>query len=409
MRGVQEQPGSPLTGRYLVKNPVWTVYLRGCDAILDAVVGRRSTAQLLTGNARRVLLAVGGHIGDAVIATATLSLLKREQPQLEVGIVTASWAGPVFDNHPDVSRLHVVDHWKLDRSRRPLGAKIIRHRQTLATALPEIRSAGYDVAIDFYAYYPNMAWLLWRAGIPIRVGYRSGGYGALYTHAVGWRETADHTAVQHARLVSVVFPTIDASHATRCSLAPVPHEAAQRADVLLQQLGLSHGEYAVVHMGVGSSLREWPKPKWREVVRVLMASGVRVVLTGAGAEQVREADDVARDHGCVNLAGRLRWHEFVYVIAKARVVVAPETVAGHVAAAVGTPCVSLYTGMGNIDHWRPLSDRCSVLTHAVPCAPCYRRRGCATMDCIRGIEADDVIGAVMVGAKDLIAVPRGDA
>jgi len=106
------------------------------------------------------------------------------------------------------------------------------------------------------------------------------------------------------------------------------------------------------------------------------------------------------------------------VISRARVVIAPETVAGHVAAAVGTPCVSLYTGMGNVDHWRPLSSDCSLLMHEMPCSPCYRRRGCDTMDCIRGITADEVISAVMgehprgrtaSDAPNLISLHRGSA
>src|SRR4030095_3015555 len=139
----------------------------------------------------RVLLAVGGHIGDAVISTATLSLLKREHPDVDIGIVAASWAAPVFGGHPDVARLHLLDHWKFDRSSRPLASKVARHRRTLATALREIRSARYDAAVDLYAYYPNMAWLMWRAGIPVRVGYRSGGYGPLYTHFLEVASTHD--------------------------------------------------------------------------------------------------------------------------------------------------------------------------------------------------------------------------
>jgi len=371
-----------------------------------------------SGTPRRVLLAVGGHIGDAVISTATLSLLKREHPEIEIGVVAASWAAPIFDGHPDVSRVHVLDHWKFDRSSRPLATKIAVHRRTLASALPEIRSARYEAAIDLYAYYPNMAWLMWRAGIPVRVGYRSGGYGPLYSHPVEWATTKDHTAVQQARLVAIVFPSIDPTRANRYVLPPVPRDVAQQTDEMLHDLGLSGGDFAVMHMGVGSKLREWPRDKWREVARALTSSGVPLVLTGAGPVEIRDAGELAHEFGCTNLAGRLSWTSFVHVTSKARVVIAPETVAGHVAAAVGTPCVSLYTGMGNVDHWRPLSSNCSLLIHEVPCSPCYRRRGCDTMDCIRGITADEVISALMrehprrrtaSDTPDLISLHRGTA
>jgi ADP-heptose:LPS heptosyltransferase len=217
---------------------------------------------------------------------------------------------------------------------------------------------------------------------------------------VEWASTHDHTAVQQARLAALALPSVDPRHATRYVLAPVPTDVARHADVMLSELGLVEGTFAVVHMGVGSALREWPREKWRALTRALSDRGLRVALTGAGADQVRDAEEVARGGEYVNLAGRLRWHEFVHVIAKARVVIAPETVAGHVAAAVGTPFVALYTGMGETDHWRPLSSRGEMLMNAVPCAPCHRRRGCATMDCIRGIGVDDVVSAAMRVSED---------
>jgi ADP-heptose:LPS heptosyltransferase len=198
----------------------------------------------------------------------------------------------------------------------------------------------------------------------------------------------------------------------------VRRDVVQQTDEMLHSLGLSGGEFAVVHMGVGSALREWPREKWREVARALTSSGVPLVLTGAGPGEIRDAEELAHEFACTNLAGRLSWTSFVHVISKARVVIAPETVAGHVAAAVGTPCVSLYTGMGNVDHWRPLSSDCSLLMNEVPCSPCHRRRGCDTMDCIRGITADKVISAAMreharsrttSEGLDLISLHRGTA
>ena len=57
---------TPLRGRYLVRNPVWNLYLRGCDALLGALVG--SGPRAAPPPPRRLLLAVGGQIGDAVIA-----------------------------------------------------------------------------------------------------------------------------------------------------------------------------------------------------------------------------------------------------------------------------------------------------------------------------------------------------
>ena len=387
---IGSSPTSPLRGRYLVRNRGWNAYLRACDAVLGAFVSR-AVARPFDRAPERLLLAIGGQLGDAVIATAALAAVKRGLPRTKIGIVTGSWSVPVFDGNPDVRWVHTVDHWKLDRSGRSVGSKVIRHRQMAATAVREIRARQYDAAIDLYAYYPNMAWLLWRAGIPVRAGYRSGGYGPLYTHAFDWSNGDEHTAQQHVRLVRSLFGTEVPAEVARYALPPVMLDVAQRAEAVLRGLGVVPGAYALVHMGAGTTRKEWPRWKWREIVESLTQSGTNVLLTGTGGTQARAARELAVVPGCFDAVDRFTWSELVYAVSKARFVAAVDTVVGHVAAAVDVPCVSLMTGMSNPAHWRPLGSSCVAITHHVPCAPCYRSRGCATMDCIRGITTEQVL------------------
>jgi ADP-heptose:LPS heptosyltransferase len=66
----------------------------------------------------------------------------------------------------------------------------------------------------------------------------------------------------------------------------------------------------------------------------------------------------------------------------------------HVAAAQRRPCIAIMTGVDDPARWRPLGDHTTVLTDRVPCAPCYRSRGCAAMSCIRGVSTTAVLDAV---------------
>jgi ADP-heptose:LPS heptosyltransferase len=384
---------SPLRGRYLVHNPGWNAFLGLADRLL--AVGTSTESPPIPREPRRVLLAVGGHLGDAVIVTSAVALLRRGLPQAEIGIVLGSWARAAIDGHPGVRWIHTVDHWKGNRSPTSLAKKWMRYRATTRRALKEIRGVGYDVAVDLYMYYPNMATLLWRAGIPVRVGYTSGGYGPLYTHPVDWQDSEEHTAEQQAKMLRVLVPALADTPVGGYELAPVAATAERQAGTVLSANGLQRGEYVVVHIGSGSPLREWPASKWRELAKRLTAEGYRLAFTGSGDEQARAIAQVTQGlRGCADLCNRLRWPEFVSVVAGAALLVGVETVAAHVAAAVGTPSVALWTGIGRLSHWRPLAAQCTVLMSAVPCAPCFRSRGCSAMACVRDVTVDTVLDAV---------------
>jgi ADP-heptose:LPS heptosyltransferase len=191
----------------------------------------------------------------------------------------------------------------------------------------------------------------------------------------------------------VIVPALANVGDLRYKLPPVPASARQRAEATLAGVGLTTGDYVVVHMGAGSPLKEWPASSWRELV-VRLADEHRLVFTGNGELQQHRAAEVTRDvRQCVDLIGRLAWPEFVHVLAQARLVLSVDTVAAHVASAVGTPCVALWAATTRISHWRPLGDA-TVLTNHVSCAPCFRSRGCEAMACIRGVTADAVLEAV---------------
>ena len=396
---------SPLRGRYLVRNRLWNAWLHVNDAalrVLHAPNGAHSAHEA----PRRVLVAVGGHLGDAVIATAHLSQLARAFPGVEIGIVCGSWSRMVFESHPRVRWIHVLDHWKLNRDRGGGGGggggalrRWLTARRTRARALAEIREVGYDAAIDLAAYFPNSARLLWKAGIPVRVGYTSGGDGPLYTHAVPW-SARNHVLDEHAALLAQLAPAAGTDTPARYALGIVPHRAAAGAAEKLESAGLSQRSYVVVHMGAGQTRKEWPSEKWTSVLRELGALGFRCVLTGAGAAQSELARGVAESvPGTVNFSDRLDWNEFRAVIAAARLVLSVDTVAAHLAGAAGTPCVVLMTGMDVPERWRAVGGGAgggalvTILSERVACAPCYRSRGCAEMSCIRDVAPQAVIAA----------------
>ena len=383
--------GTPLRGRYLVKNPAWNAWLRANDYLLQLVAPSRSANASAT--PRRILLAIGGHLGDAVIATSVIAPLRSAIPNVEIGVLCGSWSAPIFTTHPAILRVHTMDHWKLARSSRSLPLRWNVARRMRAKAIAEIRAARYDAAIDLSAYFPNSARLLWRAQVPVRVGFRSGGDGPLYTHPVEWT-AGSHVTGDHLALLRTILPLESAIPPLRYEIPEPGAAAAAAAERSLAGAGVAAGGYVVVHAGAGVPRKEWPVSKWRAVIREIAARGVGIVLTGAGARQATLTRALSEGmSGVVDLCDRLGWEEFRSLLGCARLVISVDTVTMHLAAAAGTPCVALMTAMDDPHRWRPLGQHVTLLTTPVPCAPCYRSRGCGPMSCIRDLTPEAVLAA----------------
>jgi ADP-heptose:LPS heptosyltransferase len=245
-------------------------------------------------------------------------------------------------------------------------AKWRRYRATRRAALREIRAVGYDAAIDLYEYFPNAAALLWRADIPMRIGFTSAGFSALYTDPVPWSDARAHTVDRQSALLGRLAPGA-ATVRPRYELSPTPADAARRVDALLAQERLQPRGYVVVHIGAGSPEKAWPSAHWRAVTAQLAQQGERLVFTGRGDAEHDSIRAVTRGlPACVDLCDRLAWSDYVQVIRLARQVLTVDTAAGHVAAAVGTPSVTVWSGIGSATHWRPLSERSVVIANATP-------------------------------------------
>jgi ADP-heptose:LPS heptosyltransferase len=151
--------------------------------------------------------------------------------------------------------------------------------------------------------------------------------------------------------------------------------------------------YVAVHPGASMPARAWSPARNAELVAALAAAGRRVVVTGAPSECELTAY-VAGEDG-LDLGGRTSLAELADVLAAADAVVVGNTGPAHLAAAVGTPVVSLFAPTVPPVRWRPWRVPHELLFVDVPCAGC-RARVCpvAGHPCLEGVDVEDVVGAV---------------
>ncbi|PZG88327.1 glycosyl transferase [Streptomyces sp. NTH33] len=152
--------------------------------------------------------------------------------------------------------------------------------------------------------------------------------------------------------------------------------------------------YVVLHPGASVPARAWSPRRCAQAVRELAAAGHRVVVTGGGGERDLTAR-VAGAHG-LDLGGRTGAAELAGVLAGARAVVTGNTGPAHLAAAVGTPVVSLFAPVVPAERWRPYGVPYVLLgDQSAPCAG-SRARNCPVPGhpCLESVTAHDVLAAV---------------
>ncbi len=164
--------------------------------------------------------------------------------------------------------------------------------------------------------------------------------------------------------------------------------------------GVPADPYVVVHPGASVPARAWAPERHQALVRALLERGHRVVVTGAASETGLTAH-VAGGGAAVDLGGRTTLAELAEVLAHATCVVVGNTGPAHLAAAVGTPVVSLFAPTVPPLCWRPWGVPHELLFLELPCAGC-RARDCPVPGhpCVQGVGTDEVVLAVERFASD---------
>jgi ADP-heptose:LPS heptosyltransferase len=154
------------------------------------------------------------------------------------------------------------------------------------------------------------------------------------------------------------------------------------------------GGYVVLHPGASVPAREWPPERCAQAVRALVQAGHRVLVTGSPAERqltARVAGDAGRD-----LGGRTDLATLAAVLDGADAVVVGNTGPAHLAAAVGTPVVSLFSPVVPAARWAPYG--VPVVLLGDQHAPCRdtRARQCPVPGhpCLANVGPAEVVAAV---------------
>jgi heptosyltransferase-1 len=337
-----------------------------------------------------VLIVKVSALGDVVHALPVLSWLKSADPQMEIDWLVEESFAPLLDGHPLVRRVHrlATKAWR----RQGWGASL---RGTLAT-VGSLRSERYDAVLDLQGNSKSGFFTL-LCGAPRRYGFARGGVrewpNLLATNRKVRLSDADHHITE--RSLAVARAAFAGGHAPSAGPLPVDPAVREAVEARLRESGADCEPLAVLHYGTTWTTKLWPLEYWRELApRLRGAFGLRPVLTWGSDAELAAARAIAET--CAGEA--LIWPrgalpELVALLARADLVIGADTGPVHIAAAVGTPTVSLYRvtdGRRN----GPRGEKHIHLQAPLDCSPCLRKDCSRDAECGRSIPVARVLEAV---------------
>ncbi|MFA1547594.1 glycosyltransferase family 9 protein [Actinomadura chokoriensis] len=328
----------------------------------------------------RVLLARQDNIGDVLLAGPAVRAVAERAD--EVVFLCGPRGRAAADLLPGVDR---VIEWRapwIDPDRVPVEqAAITRLTKDLA---------GFDRALILTSFHQSplpLALLLRLAGTPWIGGISEDYPGSL----LDLRHRPDRDIPELLRMLALAE---DAGF-------PSPADTRLRLRGPLPGTGhLTGGPgYIAVHPGTSVPARAWPQENCAEAVRLLAAAGHRVVVTGHADEKELTALVAGQDG--LDLGGRTTLPELASVLEGARAVVVGNTGPAHLAAAVGTPVVSLFAPTVPAARWAPFGVPMVLLGDQRAACKDSRARECPVNGhpCLSSVTADEVAAAVEVVAE----------
>jgi heptosyltransferase I len=333
-------------------------------------------------------------MGDVIHTLVAVTALRQAFPVAFIGwVIEERWAellctppepqsGPRSPRRPLVDKVHTVNTraW-----RRSLLSP--RTRREIAGSFSDLRSAPYDVAVDFQGAFRS-SFIARLSAAPIVYGFaepRENIASLFYTRKV--MASGSHIIEQNLSLAAAVV-----KQALPLQNVEFPRDQAEGKTLsrLLADNGLN--QFVMLNPGAGWAAKQWPAERYGAVAKQLAETvGLRAIVNfGPGEEGL--AREVERTSCGSALAMSLSLTELVALTRNASLFIGGDTGPMHLAAALGVPVVGIF-GPTSPERNGPFATRHIVLRSAL--SPTTHTRSSKPDEAMLTITSDHVVAAAL--------------
>jgi ADP-heptose:LPS heptosyltransferase len=337
-----------------------------------------------------ILIVLSGSLGDIARALCLPAHLKTHFPESGLAwLVEERWAD-LIAGHPHIDRTVTFRRaWRVE---------------AVTDVIAQLKRESYDISLDLQRIFKS-GLLSLASGATRRIGFHPRN-----SKEMNWIFNNEHIGYQSEN-------TSKLQHYLKfCEYLGLSPPERLDFGMRPQLPGAFRNQafsspYISVVMGSSWPSKNWHLEGYAELITKVLSAGRYDVLLLGVRDQAKTAEMLEKrlqSASVVNLVDRTSIRELLYILSKAEAAVGPDTGSGHLAAAVGTPYVTM---VGPTTPERIAPYGCEHLTvRSSPCAPCVKR-ACARpqYDCMGSISANAVFDKleVALGQRAVMESNRG--
>jgi ADP-heptose:LPS heptosyltransferase len=357
--------------------------------------------------AKNILAVRLDNIGDVVMLGPALRTVKETSPQAHLTLLASPagsnavpllpWIDDVITWRPVWQDVGTLSGGQVRRM--PFDPE--RERELISM----LAERKFDAALIFtsFSQTPHVpGYVCYLAGIALRAGESKEFGGSTLTTELRGAPDELHQVERNLRLVEHLgFVARD----RRLKLV-IPEQARQAVPSLLERVGFDPAApFLLVHPGASAQARRYPVERFGIVARLLSRRGWPILVTGLEREATLLAELMQQAPNARCLVGGTTVAEYAALVERAALVICNDTLPMHLADAVGTPEVVLFSGTDYEEQWRPRTTVHRLLRRPTSCHPCYLFECPIGLPCL-DISPEEVVEVVEtlleeVGAVDI--------
>lgn len=324
---------------------------------------------------RRILVCQQRQIGDVLLATPALRLLKERYPAASLHLFTERKCAPLLRFNPHIDRLHLLDKRKM------------RTVSQLMAFYRRIAACDFDLVIDFQQL-PRCQMLVGLSRAPVRLSFPAPWYRRpLYTHCV--LPCQGYAAQIKVSLLEPLGIHWNGEHPEIF----LQKEEQDQAAALLEHLGLKENNTLITLDPTHKrETKRWDIKNYARLVELLVNSNDNLrfaVLRGPGEEEYIHAlrASCKVPEALLIPENPLPIRMDAAIIQKAALHIGHCSAPRHIAVAVGTKTLIIPGSTG--PEWNYPSAEHVPVYAKIPCQPCNKIE-CSSLECLTSITPEMV-------------------
>lgn len=311
---------------------------------------------------KKILIIQLGDIGDVVWAIPSYRSVKSAYPEADLFVLTRAPNGDLLLDDP-----HITSVFQAKKNFRESLILLQKLRRLRLDLVIDLRSDDRGAFTSFFSK-AKMRVALFYPGLFRR--------NHLFTHLIDplpEKERVLGAAEQSLKIIRGLG--IKEETSVPQIIVSAESERKVRQIISVENITAENG-WTSINPFSRWPYKELPMDKWVKLTtHIWQKYGMPVVVIGSEAER-RRADDLISTcpTPMYNLSGKTTLREMPELLKSSRLHIGVDSAAVHIAAAVGTPTVTIY-GPSDWRDWAPPGEKNKVVFSDMDCSPCYKK-GC---------------------------------